>query len=74
MPSVIWTVPAILPLLPGLAMVKGILDLTTIAGVIEVIAAVGTGLALGVGVALGADLVQAQVLREKEDRGHALAA
>lgn len=57
LPSVMWTVPAILPLLPGLAMVKGILNLTTIQGVIEVIGAVGTGLALGVGVALGAIIV-----------------
>jgi len=57
MPSVVWTVPAILPLLPGLTIVRGILELGTIAGVLTVVAAIGIGFALGAGVAFGSILV-----------------
>ena len=57
MPSVVWTVPAILPLLPGLTIVRGILELGTIGGVLTVIAAIGIGFALGAGVAFGSILV-----------------
>jgi len=57
MPSVIWTVPAVLPLLPGLMMVTGILELGTIEGVLTVVLAIATGFALGAGVAFGSILV-----------------
>jgi len=57
MPSVVWTVPAILSLLPGLTIVRGILELGTIGGVLTVIAAIGIGFALGAGVAFGSILV-----------------
>jgi uncharacterized membrane protein YjjP (DUF1212 family) len=57
MPSVIWTVPAILPLLPGLTLVTGILSIGTIEGVLTVVLAVATGFALGAGVAFGSIIV-----------------
>jgi uncharacterized membrane protein YjjB (DUF3815 family) len=58
-PSVIWTVPAILPLLPGLAIVRGILDVGTVGGVLTIVSAIGTGFALGAGVAFGSIVVVA---------------
>ncbi len=57
MPSVIWAVPAVLPLLPGLTMVRGILEVGTIEGVLTVVLAITTSFALGAGVALGSILV-----------------
>ncbi|MET0771757.1 MAG: threonine/serine exporter family protein [Candidatus Limnocylindrales bacterium] len=57
LPSVIWTVPAVLPLLPGLTMVTGILEVGTIEGVLTVVLAIATGFALGAGVAFGSILV-----------------
>jgi uncharacterized membrane protein YjjP (DUF1212 family) len=57
MPSVIWTVPAVLPLLPGLTMVRGILEVGTIEGVLTVVLAIATGFGLGAGVAFGSILV-----------------
>jgi uncharacterized membrane protein YjjB (DUF3815 family) len=60
-PSVIWTVPALLPLLPGLAMVDGILRISTIEGVVILVGAVATGFALGAGVAFGGILVATAV-------------
>lgn len=57
LPAVLWTVPAILPLLPGLTIVRGILAFQTTEGVLTVIAAIGIGFALGAGVAFGAILV-----------------
>jgi uncharacterized membrane protein YjjP (DUF1212 family) len=66
LPSVIWTVPAILPLLPGLTMVEGILDLDEVQGLLTVVGAVGIGFTLGAGVAFGAIIVATarQVNRE----------
>ena len=61
LPSVIWTVPALLPLLPGLAMVDGILRISTIEGVVTLVGAVATGFALGAGVAFGGILVATAV-------------
>jgi uncharacterized membrane protein YjjP (DUF1212 family) len=66
LPAVIWIVPAILPLLPGLALVEGILALATTSGILQVIGAVGIGLALGMGVALGSIIV-ATVRRVSDD-------
>jgi uncharacterized membrane protein YjjB (DUF3815 family) len=57
MPSVVWTVPAILPLLPGLTIVRGILDLGSVAGVLTVVSAIGIGFGLGAGVAFGSIIV-----------------
>jgi uncharacterized membrane protein YjjP (DUF1212 family) len=56
-PAVIWTVPAILPLLPGLTIVRGILGIGTVEGLITVASAIGIGLALGAGVAFGSILM-----------------
>jgi uncharacterized membrane protein YjjP (DUF1212 family) len=53
MPSVIWSVPAVLPLLPGLTTVRGILEIDTIEGLMLIIGAVATGFSLGAGVAFG---------------------
>jgi uncharacterized membrane protein YjjP (DUF1212 family) len=53
MPSVIWSVPAVLPLLPGLTTVRGILEIDTIEGLMLIIAAIASGFALGAGVAFG---------------------
>jgi uncharacterized membrane protein YjjB (DUF3815 family) len=53
MPSVIWSVPAVLPLLPGLTTVRGILLIDTIEGLMLIIGAIATGFALGAGVAFG---------------------
>jgi uncharacterized membrane protein YjjP (DUF1212 family) len=57
LPSVLWTVPAILPLLPGLTIVRGILQIQTTAGLLTMISAIGIGFGLGAGVAFGAILV-----------------
>jgi uncharacterized membrane protein YjjB (DUF3815 family) len=57
LPSVLWTVPAILPLLPGLTIVRGILDIQTTNGLLTVVSAIGIGFGLGAGVAFGSILV-----------------
>jgi uncharacterized membrane protein YjjP (DUF1212 family) len=59
MPSIIWTVPAVLPLLPGLTIVRAILALTSLNGVLAMLSAVSAGFALGAGVAFGSILVAA---------------
>lgn len=61
-PSPLWTVPAILPLLPGLAMVEALLALTDAARVEGLTRALTTAFALGTGVALG-DLLATGVHR-----------
>jgi hypothetical protein len=57
MPSVIWTVPSVLPLLPGLTIVEGIVGVGSIEGVLTTVSAIGTGFALGAGVAFGSIVV-----------------
>jgi uncharacterized membrane protein YjjP (DUF1212 family) len=57
MPSVIWTVPSVLPLLPGLTIVQGIVSVGSIEGVLTTVSAIGTGFALGAGVAFGSIVV-----------------
>jgi uncharacterized membrane protein YjjP (DUF1212 family) len=57
LPSVLWTVPSILPLLPGLTIVRGILGYETTGGLLTVASAIGIGFALGAGVAFGSILV-----------------
>jgi uncharacterized membrane protein YjjP (DUF1212 family) len=57
LPSVLWTVPAILPLLPGLTIVRGILGIQTTNGLLTMVSAIGIGFALGAGVAFGSILV-----------------
>ncbi len=57
LPSVIWTVPAILPLLPGLTIVRGILAIQTTGGLLTTVSAIGIGFGLGAGVAFGSILV-----------------
>lgn len=59
LPAAIWTVPGMLPLLPGLLLVEGILAFGSVDGLLMVASAVGVGFALGAGVALGAILVAA---------------
>ena len=57
LPSVMWTVPAILPLLPGLTIVRGILAIQTTNGLLTTVSAIGIGFGLGAGVAFGSILV-----------------
>jgi uncharacterized membrane protein YjjP (DUF1212 family) len=65
LPSVLWTVPAIMPLLPGLTIVRGILAIQTTNGLLTMISAIGIGFGLGAGVAFGSILVA--VARQARD-------
>jgi uncharacterized membrane protein YjjP (DUF1212 family) len=64
-PSVLWVVPAILPLLPGLAIVTAMLARTEQAQVAGLLNAVGTAFLIGTGVASG-DIVVSLVVHARE--------
>lgn len=61
-PAALWIVPAILPLLPGLALVSALLATTDTAKVAGLMGALTTAFALGTGVAMG-DLAAAALAR-----------
>ncbi len=58
-PAALWVVPAILPLLPGLQLVQGMLAATDVARLTGLLAAAATAFLVGTGVASGDILVMA---------------
>lgn len=61
-PAALWVVPAILPLLPGLALVSALLATDDVAKVAGLVGALTTAFALGTGVAMG-DVATLALLR-----------
>ncbi|MBX3031359.1 MAG: threonine/serine exporter family protein [Chloroflexi bacterium] len=64
-PASLWVVPAILPLLPGLALVNALLATSDTAKVAGLMGAITTAFALGTGVAMG-DLAAAALVRVRQ--------
>lgn len=61
-PSLVLTVPAVCPLLPGTALYRGMLEISLghpEAGLVSLLQALSTALALGAGVILGAEILRA---------------
>jgi uncharacterized membrane protein YjjP (DUF1212 family) len=64
-PSALWVVPAILPLLPGLAIVLALLSPTNAERVSGIVTAATTAFVLGVGVGMG-DIIVATILSVRD--------